>query len=259
MHKASLSVILITKNEEENLEKCLESVKWADELVVYDSGSTDGTLEIAKKFTEKVFVDTDWQGFGRQRQKAQDKATCQWVLMVDADERLSPDLQNEICEVLKKNNRSSVYAIPRLSWFLGRFIRHSGWYPDYVLRFYPRDRARYNSALVHENLEFGPEMQVVYLSESLCHYTFRDLEHWTIKTAAYAKAWADQRESRGEECGLMGGPTHAIGYFFKTYLLRRGFLDGPQGFLLAVLGAHSKFLKYADLWSRRRVKESHSE
>lgn len=249
---ATLSVALIVKNEELNLQECLETVKWADEIVVLDAGSNDKTIEIAKKYTDKIFVNDDWQGYGIQRQRLQAYTTSDWVLMIDADERLTPELIIAIKEILDKDNKNIVYSLPRLSWCFGKFIRHSGWYPDYVTRLYSKDKAQYNSKLVHEKLEFDSNITVTKLKGDLLHYTYRDLEHYLVKSAAYATAWADQKETKGRSSSLLQGIIHGVGCFLKMYVFRLGFLDGRQGFLLAILSAHSTFVKYADLWIRKQ-------
>ena len=247
---ATLSVTLIVKNEEYNLAECLETVKWADEILVLDAGSKDKTIEIVKQYTDKVFVNDDWQGYGIQRQRLQELAGCDWILMLDADERVTTELRNEIQAVISDDDRTVVYALPRLSWCFGKFIRHSGWYPDYVTRLYAKDKAHYSSNLVHEKLEYGSSMRLVKLKGDLLHYTYRDLEHYLVKSAGYATAWADQRQEKGKSSSLFQGINHGIACFLKMYVFRLGFLDGKQGFLLALLSAHSTFAKYADLWIR---------
>ncbi len=248
-----LSVVLILRDEADNVGPCLETVKWADEIVVLDSGSTDDTLAKARAYTEKVFVETDWQGYGLQRQRAQAYATGDWVFMLDADERVTPELRQSIEQVVNGGNTDAVYAVPRLSWVFGRFICHSGWYPDYVVRLYPREKALYDDARVHEKLAFGTDLQLRRLKGDLLHYTYRDMQHYLVKSAGYAAAWAQQRQERGRSAGLTTALWHGIGCFLKMYLLRAGFLDGRQGLLLALLSAHSTFVKYADLWVRTRT------
>lgn len=248
----TLSVVLIVKNESENIEACLESVSWADEIVLLDSGSEDDTVIKARKYTDKIFVETDWQGYGIQRQRAQVHASCEWVLMLDADERVTPELKVSIQHVLSKNNQSRVYAVPRLSYCFGRFIRHSGWYPDYVTRLYPSKKAQYNDALVHEKLQHDESLNEKKLKGDLLHYTYRDLHHYLVKSASYAKAWADQRQQKGKRTNLLQGFIHGVSCFLKMYLFRAGFLDGRAGLLLATLSAHSTFAKYADLWVRQQ-------
>ena len=251
---ATLSVALIVKNEELNLAECLDTVKWADEIVLLDAGSSDKTIEIAKQYTDKVFINADWQGYGVQRQRLQEFTSCDWVLMLDADERLTPELISTVKDVLKEDNRHAVYALPRLSWCFGDFIRHSGWYPDYVTRLYAKDKAQYSSQLVHEKLEYDDSVSLIKLKGDLLHYTYRDLEHYLVKSAGYASAWAEQREARGKSSSLLQGFLHGLGCFLKMYVFRLGFLDGRQGLLLAMLSGHSTFAKYADLWVRKQKK-----
>lgn len=250
---ASLSVVLIVKNEGEVLAACLEKLRWADEIIVLDSGSTDDTLEIARQFTSHVYVDADWQGYGVQRQRAQAKAGGDWILMVDADEHVTDELRREIQQVVMDNDQAKVYEMPRLTWCFGGFIRHSGWYPDYIIRLYPKQVAHYGPERVHEKLYYTNTVAAVRLKGDLLHYTYRDLEHYLVKSAHYAKEWAMQRAAKGKSTNLFSGVMHGIGCFIKMYILRGGFLDGRQGFLLAALSAHSTFAKYADLWIRTKT------
>jgi len=250
---SSLSVIVLTCNVEDTLAECLQSAAFADELIVFDSGSTDSTLQIATDNGAKIVQQNDWPGFGRQRQLAQQHACKEWVLMLDADEVITPALRQSIEQAIQQAP-DSLYALARLSWCFGRFIRHSGWYPDWCQRLYPRAKAQFNDALVHEKLEYSSELQLKKLHGDLLHYTYRDLNHYLVKSAHYAKAWADQRQQRGKTASLSQAFLHAIGCFIKMYLLRAGFLDGRAGLLLALLSAHSTYVKYADLWLRTQPK-----
>ncbi len=247
---ATLSAVLIVRNEAANLAACLDSVAWADEIVVVDSGSTDDTLDIARRYTDQVHVEAHWQGYGVQRQRAQARASGDWILMIDADERVSPALAAAIRGALAADDRQAVYALPRLSYCFGRFIRHGGWYPDRVVRLYPREKCAYGPATVHEKLVPAPGMRVLRLSGDLLHYTYRDLQHYLVKSAGYAAAWAAQRHAAGRRSSLLQGFTHGLACFLRMYVFRLGFLDGRQGLLLAVLSGHSTFVKYADLWTR---------
>lgn len=220
-----------------------------------DAGSSDTSLEIARQYTDKVFAYADWQGYGIQRQRAQSHSTSDWVLMLDADERISPELRSAIQRAVAENDQNKVYALGRLSWVFGRFIRHGGWYPDYVNRLYPRTRAGYGDERVHEKLHFPDTMQVQQLKGDLLHYTYRDMEHYLVKSANYAAAWAQQREARGRRASLLQGFSHGLVCFLRMYIFRLGFLDGRQGLLLAMLSAHSTFVKYADLWVRAQDKK----
>lgn len=183
-----LSVVMIAKNAADLLADCLASVSWADEVVVLDSGSTDNTVELARSLGARVYSNTDWRGYGIQRQRAQDYATHDWVLMIDTDERVTPELKAAILKVLDAPQRGVIYSIARRNYFLGRFMRHSGWYPDRVMRLYERARYRYNDNLVHESLDsLGAE--VVPLSGDLLHLTCRDFSGFQQKQLAYAAAW----------------------------------------------------------------------
>lgn len=248
--QSTLSVVLIVKNEAENLRLCLESVRsLADEIIVVDSGSSDQTEQVARQFTSQFIVHDDWPGFGRQRQIAQSYANCDYILWLDADERISPELHASLESVLAQPVDTHVlYQISRLSWVFGRFIRHCGWYPDRVTRLYARQLTTYNDALVHEKVIIPPKAKIQTLDGDLLHYTYRNLEHYLVKSAGYAAAWATQRQKIGKKSSISSGILHAIGCFLKMYIVKAGFLDGKQGFLLSVLSAHSTFVKYADLW-----------
>jgi len=258
MPKASIGVLLIVKNEEKHLKDCLETVHdWVDEIVVVDSGSSDNTIQIAKNYTDKVFIHTDWQGFGNQRITAQSYMDSEWVLPLDADERVSEKLKQSILTALEHNPANTCYTLNRLSYALGKYIRHSGWYPDKIVRLYRREETSYDSALVHESVVVKKGMQVKHLNGDLLHYTFDTLSQYTGKTALYAKSWADQREGK-KKGSLSSAIRHATFRFFKMYFIKRGFLDGRHGLLLAILSANTVFTRYADLWIRDFTK-NHAE
>ncbi|MFA5626382.1 MAG: glycosyltransferase family 2 protein [Thiohalomonadaceae bacterium] len=250
MSRPTLAALLIVKNEADNLADCLATLTWVDEIVVLDSGSTDQTQEIAEAAGARFFVNSDWPGYGRQRQLAQAKVQSDWVFWIDADERVTPELQASIKQVLQDPPADTVYAIARLSWVFGRYIRHCGWYPDRVLRLYPKALTGYDDALVHEKVVLKPGIKTATLHGDLLHFTYRDLQHYLEKSAAYAAAWAIQRQQRGKTASLSQGLLHGLACFCKMYIFKAGFLDGKQGLLLSLLSAHSTFAKYADLWIR---------
>lgn len=242
-----LSVVMIAKNEAELLPDCLASVSWADEIIVLDSGSHDNSVDIATQAGAKVYLNDDWHGYGIQRQRAQHYATGDMILMIDADERVTPELRAAIEQVLVAPPSRTVYSLGRSNLFLGRFMRHSGWYPDRVMRLYPRT-FRYNDNLVHESLQ-SDGAKVVALPGDLQHLTCRDLIAFQRKQLAYAEAWATERHRRGKRCSLFSLFSHTLGAFMKTLLLRAGFLDGKQGWILAVVNAQYTFNKYSALWA----------
>jgi len=253
--KPTLAVALIVKNEAAHLKACLETVQgWVDEIVVLDSGSSDETEQVAREFTDKFFVNAEWPGFGPQRRIAQSYVESDYVLWLDADERITPELKTSILNAVEQNKPDTVYQFARLSWVFGRYIKHCGWYPDRVLRLYPTKLTQYTDALVHERVEVSKEMQVANLDGDAIHYTYNDVHHYLVKSAGYAKAWADQRQKRGKKSSISQGIVHALACFMKMYILKVGFLDGKQGFLLSLLSAHSTFVKYADLWVREQEK-----
>ncbi|MCG9783339.1 glycosyltransferase family 2 protein [Vibrio brasiliensis] len=248
-NRASIAAVIITKNEQDSLRDCLESLRWVDEIIIVDSGSTDNTETIAKEYTEHFYVNAEWPGFGKQKQLAQSYATSDWILAVDADERIDDTLRENILTMLENPPENTVYNLNELTWVFGRFLKHSGWYYRHV-RLYPNKLTKYNDNLVHESVIIPSGCQVAELDGDILHYSYQNLNHYLVKSAGYAKAWADQRQARGKKASLSQGIIHALGCFLKMYLLKRGFLDGKQGFLIAVLSAHSTFVKYADLWAR---------
>ncbi|MGK3126747.1 glycosyltransferase family 2 protein [Candidatus Pantoea formicae] len=242
-----LSVVMIAKNEAELLPEALASVSWADEIVVLDSGSHDATADVARALGAQVYQANGWDGFGKQRQRAQTFASGDMILMLDADERVTPALRHAIEQVLEQPASNKVYSLGRSNLFLGRFMRHSGWYPDRVMRLYPR-ALNYNDNLVHESLE-TQGAPVVALPGDLQHLTCRDLIAFQRKQMNYAEAWALDRFQRGKRCGIFSVFSHTLGAFLKTLLLRAGFLDGKQGWILAVVNAQYTFNKYSALWA----------
>ncbi len=249
----TLAVALIVKNEAQNLAASLDSVTgWADEIVILDSGSTDETEQIARRYTQAFYTATDWPGFGPQRQRAQTYVTSDWILWLDADERVTPELRASIDAALQVPPSNTIYQVARLSWAFGRYIRHCGWYPGYVERLHPRALTQYDDSLVHESLVRPPGMRLETLKGDLLHFTYDSVDQHLRKSAGYAIAWAEQRAAAGKTGSLTTATLHAIARFFRTYFLKLGILDGKAGFLLSVMAAQSVFNKYACLWSRTR-------
>lgn len=248
LQRQRLSVVLITRNEAELLPDCLASVNWADEIVILDAGSHDKTCHIAALAGARVFQSTDWPGFGIQRQQAQAYVSNDYILMLDADERVTPLLRQAIQHVLQQPKLGVVYSCTRRNIFLGRFMRHSGWYPDRVVRLYAREHYRYNALPVHESLETN-SADIVSLQGDLLHLTCRNLPAFQRKQLQYAEAWAQEHHRLGRTCSLFSAISHAYIAFMKTWLWNAGFLDGKQGWLLAMVNAQYTFNKYAILWA----------
>lgn len=241
----SLSIIIITKNEAGDIRACLESVAWAEEIIVVDSGSTDNTVAICKELGAQVHVVHDWPGFGAQKNRALGYATGDWVLSLDADERVTPELRREIEIAMSDASPVAAYGIPRSSSYCGRFMRHSGWYPDYVTRLFKRGRARFSDDLVHERLIV--EGATKKLHGELLHYAFGDLEEVLRKVDQYSTAGAQKKHRQGEKATLTGAVMRGLWSFVRTYLLRGGFLDGREGFMLAVSNAEGTYYRCAKL------------
>ncbi|MGC8731268.1 MAG: glycosyltransferase family 2 protein [Halothiobacillaceae bacterium] len=237
----TLSVILITLNEAKCLERTLKAVAWADEIIVVDAGSTDGTVDIARRFTDKVVITADWPGFGPQKNRALALATGEWVLAIDADEMVTPELAQEIGATLQ-TPKADVYAMPRLSSFLGRPMRHGGWWPDEVPRLFRRGAARFSDDVVHERLVFdGPYQR---LRNPLHHESIRDLTQMLNKMNHYTSAGAQRMLQAGHHGSLMGALGHGLWAFMRVYVLKRGFLDGREGLIMAISSAESAYYKH---------------
>ncbi|HEX4984463.1 MAG TPA: glycosyltransferase family 2 protein [Burkholderiales bacterium] len=240
----SLSVVIIARNEQASIARCLESVAWADEVVVLDSGSTDDTVRICREHGARVH-ETDWPGFGPQKNRALGCATGDWVLSLDADEWVTPALRDEIVRTVSRSGDVRAYRMPRSSSFCGRFMRHSGWWPDHVVRLFRRGAARFSDDAVHERVIVdGP---VATLREPLMHETFVDLEEMLGKMNSYSSLSARDMRRAGRRAGLAGAVVRAAWAFVRTYFLRAGFLDGREGFMLAVATAEGTYYRYAKL------------
>ena len=239
--RVSLSVIVIAKNEAPVIRRCLESVAWADEIIVLDSGSTDATVEICRKCRARVEATADWPGFGVQKNRALALATGDWVLSIDADEWVTEGLRAEIQEAMAMPGAHSAFRMPRLSSYCGRFLRHSGWWPDHVTRLFRRGQARFSDDLVHERLIV--ESTVGTLRAPLMHESYRNLEQVLAKVNAYSSAGAAMARQRGRRASLGGAVLRGLWTFFRTYILRAGFLDGREGFMLAVSNAEVTYYR----------------
>lgn len=244
-----VSVILITKNEASRLEQTLLAVQWAKEIIVVDSGSTDGTQGIALRWATQL-IETDWPGFGIQKNRALSYATQPWVLSIDADERASEELSQEISQFLQANSPYDVCALPRLSSYCGNKMRHSGWWPDPVNRFFRRGKAVFSNDRVHEKLEFsGP----VYTFKGLLHHeSFQDLRQVLQKIDHYSTEGALQMLGAGKSATLASAIGHGLWSFCRTYFMKLGFLDGREGFILAVSNAEGTYYRYLKLMYLRK-------
>ncbi len=243
--KLRLSIALIAHNEAHQLRACLASVAWADEIVVVENASTDGTAELARELGAKVIGTPDWPGFGVQKNRALEACTGDWILVLDADERVDDALRAEIERTLAAP-AFEVYRIPRRSTYCGQFMAHSGWRPDHVRRLFKRGAVRFSDARVHENLIVDQPMGT--LRAPLTHYSFRTLEEVIAKMNRYSSDSAAMLAARGKAPSLVSAVLHGLAAFFRTYVLRGGFLDGRLGFVLAVSNAEGSYYRYVKAW-----------
>ncbi len=248
--KSNLSVILITKNAARHLDACLASVAWAEQIVIVDSGSTDNTLEIAERHGAEITRTQDWPGFGIQKNRALDLARCPWVLSIDADEVLTPELADAIRSVITQDGYDA-WELSRLSSFCGQWIHHSGWQPDWIVRLFRRDAARFSESLVHESLQV-PSKKIGRLHGQLLHYSYTDFEEVLGKANQYSTLAARMRLERGEHGGLAKALGKGFWAFFRTYILRAGFLDGRMGFILALYNAETTYYRYLKIMLARQ-------
>ena len=240
----TLAVTVITKNESKQIRNCLESVKWVDEIIILDSGSTDDTVAICREYTDKVFA-TDWPGFGIQKNRAIQKTACDWILSIDADESVSEELRREIEEAIRQPGNRVAYQIPRRSSYCGRFMRHGGWWPDYVTRLFRQGVARFSDDLVHERLMV--QGATARLTNPLMHEAFSDLEEVLETANAYSSAGARLMHQQHKKASLLEAVLHGLWSFFHTYVVRAGFLEGKEGFMLAVSNGEGTYYKYLKL------------
>lgn len=251
-----LSAIIITKNEAANIGDCLDSVAFCDERIIVDSGSNDDTVAIARAKGARVETRA-FEGYGAQKSYTLSLAQGEWVLSLDADERVSDALRGEIRAAIARGEADG-YEMPRLSTFCGRAMRHSGWYPDYVLRLFRKNKGRFSDDIVHEHVVC--DGRVARLKEPLLHFPVMRLEDALSRMDRYSTAGAEALVASGKSISFMSGIAHGLYTFMRTYFLRAGFLDGREGFLLAVANAEGTYYRYMKAWfMARRANERRPE
>ncbi len=253
-----ISDVIIAGNEEDKIGDAIRSVDWADEVLVIDSESTDRTREIAESLNARVVM-RPWQGFSKQKQFGIDSAINDWIFSLDADERVSPELKNEIADLPGRPDDGNVrgYKVPRLSVYMGRPIRHSGWYPDYQLRLFDRRHGQWSAVLIHESFELNEPAEAGKLKGDIIHYTVENaLHHHAMIGDRYAPLAARQMLANGKRTSqlriALAGPIA----FISTYILKAGFLDGLPGFCIARFAAHHAFMKNVCLWELQNDTQS---
>jgi len=243
-----LSIVIITYNEEPNIRRTLESVRWADEIVVVDSGSTDKTVAICKEYTDKVIY-REWLGFSSQKNFAIDNTKGEWVLSLDADEPIEPELGDEIRRIVASTDALDGYRIPRKTYFLDRQIRHGGWYPDYNLRLFRKGKGRFGKRAVHETIKV--DGRVGTTEHALLHYAYPDLASYMTSINKYSSLAVHVLAEKGIsrfKVGWVNIIFRPLATFMLKYFLRLGFLDGKPGLVLNLFHSYYVFAKYAKAW-----------
>jgi glycosyltransferase involved in cell wall biosynthesis len=249
----SIAAIIITKNEERNIAGCLETVRWVDDTIVVDAGSTDRTVEIAKTFSCRVFV-RPWPGYGPQKNFGIDQTRTEWVLILDADERVPQPLQEEIAAVLHGHIEPDTagFEIPRRNYFYGKWIEGGGLYPDYQLRLFRRTAGRYDDVLLHEHFRLAGRSRK--LIQPLEHYSMPTIAHHVRKMMRYTTLGAEEKLKTVSRVDVWTIATHHLGTVLKTFIARHGYRDGVHGVIVAMFAGLHTFVKYAKAWERLNVK-----
>jgi len=248
-----ISACIITFNEEKNIAEAVESVSWADEVLVVDAESTDKTKRIASSRGAKILTNK-WEGFSKQKQFATDNASHDWIFSLDADERVSEELRNEILKIrnLSDSALADGFRIPRLTFYMNRPIRHSGWYPDWQLRFFNRQKGKWKDVLIHESVKMMPTAKVEKLNSDILHYSVENAaHHHRMIGERYAPLAAEQMFQRGYRTSALKIATVSLTTFLQTYILKGGILDGLPGFCIARFAAYHAFLKHLLLWEKQ--------
>jgi glycosyltransferase involved in cell wall biosynthesis len=247
--KPRISASVICRNEEHNIEDCLKSVAWCDEIVVVDSGSTDRTVELARKHTERVSFH-EWPGYVAQKNHALDQCGGDWVISLDADERCTPELREAVERELASADGLAGFEVRRHVKYLGRWINHGGWYPDWKLRIVRKGKARWGGVDPHDKLI--PEGPVKRLDAEIHHFTYRDFAHQIRIINHFSDVVAGELRKAGKGWPVFHALFHAPWKFFECYVLKLGFLDGFPGFVIAAGSAFYIFSRYVKLWELRR-------
>ncbi len=242
---AKISITVRTFNEEQNLRECLESVRWADEIIVVDSCSTDSTASIAREFTDKVIL-RPWAGHIVTSQFVTDQASNLWVFSIDADERITRELRDEILAIDLDSTLFDAFEMPRLHYFMHRWIHHSGWYPDRNIRLFRKDHCYWDGYAPHDKVQVPGKLG--RLKGDLLHYIYRDLSHFAATKNSYSTLTAIDHNRNGRRANLLNVTLRPLHAFISRYFVRLGFLDGLAGFVIAVMEAHCVFMKYLKLY-----------
>lgn len=248
-----ISATIIVRNEVDNIADVCETVSWADEIIIVDSDSTDRTVEIARRYTNKIF-NRKFNGYKDKHEFADAQATGDWIFWIDADERVTPQLKISIEDLrsLDDGRLADGYRIARRTEYLGRWIKHSGWYPDFQMRLYRKDKSHWGGAAPHETARVDGEVEK--LDGEFLHYTKRNLSEHHLVTDSYATLGAKHLFENGKTIGAFGILMNTFAAFIRTYIIKQGFRDGVPGMIIAIFTAYGVFLKYAKVWEHNNSK-----
>ena len=253
MKRPPLSVCIITFNEEKNIRDCLASVTWVDEIIVVDSFSQDTTVSLCRMFTDKVY-EKEWQGHVKQKNCALQYASNEWVLCIDADERVSPELREEIERNLSmEGNALDGYYFPRHSYYLGKWINHGGWYPDYKLRLFKKSKGHWGGQDPHDKVIL--KGTTTRLKGELLHFVYKNVSHQLQTVDTFSTITASALDSEGDRFTLFKLLYRPSAKFFETYLIKKGFMDGLPGFIIAITSSFYVFLRYVKLWELQKQRQ----
>ncbi len=247
--KIKVSVILITKDEEKNIVKCLQSLDWADEVIMVDSGSTDNTVALAKNFENVKVILSEWLGFSGTKRVAVQHSAHDWVFWIDADEIVQSSLKEELCHIFPLIPAGvAAYDVPRKTFFMGEWVRHTGWYPGRVTRFFNKHHCDFNDNILHEGIVITHPYQLGHLKEDLLHNSYTSLHQYFDKMNYYGKYGAEELLRKGKKLQGWKIVMSPITAFLKSYIAQRGFLDGKKGLIISIGSAFSHFIKYTNFW-----------
>ena len=244
MSMPSISAVIMTRNEEKNIQEAISSVSFASQIIVADTGSSDRTVELARGAGAEVHC-IEFDGYGSSKNRALELGDCEWIISIDADERVSPELADNIVAAVKEGDRYDGYEFCRLTYFLGKAIKHSGWYPDYVLRLFKRKKGKFSTRLVHEGIELSGDRS--RLNGLLLHQSYRTLESYLDKMNVYSSLNAQELYRSGRKYTPLDLIIHPPSIFVKMYIQKLGFLDGFHGLMLAGLSSYHVLIKYLKL------------
>lgn len=249
-----ISVVIITRNEATNIKRCLDSLQWVKEVIIVDSGSTDNTLEIVSTYKNVKVIETDWSGYSENKRKGTKTAVNDWVFWVDADEEVTKELMQELASLKVSEGNFYAYDLPRKTFFLNEWVRHTGWYPGRVIRLFNKKYCDFNDNILHESV-LVPEGKTGHLKSDLLHYSYQNLYQYFDKMNYYGKYGAEELLRKGKKFSIWQLLFNPCATFIKFYFFKKGFLDGKKGFIISVGSAFSNFIKYTNFYYLSRQKK----